>query len=474
MAGASGPKIIIAGKNKTCLDLNLEIRERLFGNAHLPVSTGDIIIIGGNNYRKGIFNGEFGVVNKAAENSISRTVYIKDKKPVTLTWRDVELIFPENGSENKIVTGKLLENFLYGDNFLLPEESQSLYIDFTKRHPLLKTHTDEFDLAISQDPFFNCLLFKYGYAVTCHKAQGGEWENVFTVWDYDNTPGFNCYIDPQTRRGRDNETFFRWAYTAVTRASGKIYTLNPPFFNSYSSMTFVEAAALNSLNQLTGKTAEIEEIQIDNEMLEVLGKFSLNNHPVQIQDHFIKVRHLVRKKYIEISGWEKKNYEIVYHFRRENHYAAIKTWMNGNYVFNGKYQNYPGAINNEKLSGEVEKLLQGLPVLNVKRDTIETILPRLEFESELEERFPFTRHLFEEIDSILKDTGIAIIEIEHLQFKERYTFSKRDEIVVLDIEYKQNGFFGRMVPLINKTNSPELLIEVRNKLLILKTQEYAG
>lgn len=469
----TGSKIIIAGKNKTCLNLNLEIRERLFHNAHLLVRNGDIIIMGGNNYRKGVFNGEFGVVNKAAGESVSRIVYIKDKKPITLTWRDVELIFPENGGENKIVTGKLLENFLYGDNFLHPDETQSLYIDFTKRHPLLKPRTDEFNLAISQDPFFNCLLFKYGYAVTCHKAQGGEWENVFTVWDHDNTPGFNYFIDPQTRRGRDNETFFRWAYTAITRASKKIYALNPPFFNSYSSMTFIEAPALNSLNQLTGKTPETEEVKIDNEILAELHKFGLNNHSIQIQDHFIKVRHLARMQYIQISGWEKKNYEIIYHFERENRYAALKTWINGNNDFNGKFQVVPGARNNEELSRAVQKLLQGLGILCVKRNTVETVLPRLAFESDLEERFPFTRNLSEALDSILKDTGIRIIDIEHLQFKERYTFGRGGEYAVLDIEYKQNGFFGRIVPLNNKTNSISLLGEIRDKITTLK-QEYAG
>ena len=55
-------KIVIASKNKTCFDLNLQIRTRIFNHANLPIQKSDIIIMGGNNYRKNVFNGEFGVI----------------------------------------------------------------------------------------------------------------------------------------------------------------------------------------------------------------------------------------------------------------------------------------------------------------------------------------------------------------------------------------------------------------------------
>ena len=82
--GAASPKIIIAYKNKTCLDLNLQIRERRFGNRNLPVQKGDIVIMGGNNYRKGVFNGEFAVVNEVSIRVTQRTISLRGRKPVTL------------------------------------------------------------------------------------------------------------------------------------------------------------------------------------------------------------------------------------------------------------------------------------------------------------------------------------------------------------------------------------------------------
>ena len=64
-----------------------------------------------------------------------------------------------------------------------------------------------------EDPYFNALQIKYAYAVTCHKAQGGQWTNVFVDQGYV-TEDF---------LGVD---YFRWLYTAFTRATGTLYLVN--------------------------------------------------------------------------------------------------------------------------------------------------------------------------------------------------------------------------------------------------------
>ena len=70
-----------------------------------------------------------------------------------------------------------------------------------------------------RDPYVNALQVKYAYAVTGHKAQGGQWKSVFVDQGY------------VTEEMIDRE-YVRWLYTAVTRASGKLYLLNfhPRFF----------------------------------------------------------------------------------------------------------------------------------------------------------------------------------------------------------------------------------------------------
>jgi tRNA A37 threonylcarbamoyladenosine biosynthesis protein TsaE len=470
---AASPKIIIASKNKTCLDLNLQIRERRFGSADLPVQKSEIVIMGGNNYRKGIFNGEFAVVNEVSDSITQRTVALRGKDPVTLYWRDVELIFPDAESTNKMVKGKMLENFLYGDNFLKPEETQALYVDFTSRHKGLKPKSEEFKEAIMHDEYFNCLLMKFGYAVTCHKAQGGEWDNVFTVWDNDNTEGFDCFIDKQRRAGKVNHNFYRWAYTAITRASSNLFALNPPFFNSYSSMSFLDAEVITSMNELTGNQIQAEEIILDIEMWQQLTQLNLIAQPVQLQDHFIKVRHAARKKFIDIIGWDRIGYEIRYTLKREQDSAVFKTFVNGKNEFKNALSPMPNLSPNEAFNNSIAAIVNHLPNISIKRNTPETIINRIEFEFELEEQYPFTRSLFDDISLLCEETNIAIESVAHLAYRERYTFRHNQEVAVLDFEYKSNGVFGRILPVLNKTNSQSLVLEIKTALQTLKQEEHA-
>ena len=65
------------------------------------------------------------------------------------------------------------------------------------------------------DPHYNVLQVKYAYALTCHKAQGGQWLNVFVDFGY------------LTEEMMD-ESFYRWLYTALTRATLRIYLVNLP------------------------------------------------------------------------------------------------------------------------------------------------------------------------------------------------------------------------------------------------------
>jgi len=471
---ATSPKIIIASKNKTCLNLNLQIRKRRFGNAKLPVQKSDIVIMGGNNYRKGIFNGEFAVVNNVSEVRTKRTIPLRGKNPVTLSWRDVELVFPDSESNNKIVNGKMLENFLYGDNFLKPEETQALYIDFTTRHKGLKPKTEEFKDAIMQDEYFNSILMKYGYAVTCHKAQGGEWDNVFTVWDNDNAEGFNCYNDIQRKAGKTNQGFYRWAYTAITRASKTLYTLNPPFFNSYATMAFLDVKVIDSLNELTGKQMQTEEINLDDELLQALSQLNLLEQSIPLQDHFIRVREAVRKQYIEIVGWEKLGYEIRYYFKREQDNAVFKTFVNGKNEFKNALVPMQNHTTNVEFNNTIIEILNQLPNVIIKRNTAETIINKIEFDFELEEKFPFTRNLFDDITLLFGETNINIDAVNHQHYKERYTFKRNQELAVIDFEYTQNGFFGRVVPIAKETNSQDLIAAIQAALKTFKQEDYAS
>ncbi len=66
---------------------------------------------------------------------------------------------------------------------------------------------------IVKNEYFNALQIKYAYAITCHKAQGGEWPIVYIDHDY--------LIAEML-----DSSFYKWLYTAFTRAKQKIYLIN--------------------------------------------------------------------------------------------------------------------------------------------------------------------------------------------------------------------------------------------------------
>lgn len=74
--------------------------------------------------------------------------------------------------------------------------------------------------ALSKDPYYNALRVKFGYAITCHKAQGGEWKSVF----------IKCSTYHQNQKTKD---YFKWLYTAITRSTNKIYLLDAPNLVSF-------------------------------------------------------------------------------------------------------------------------------------------------------------------------------------------------------------------------------------------------
>lgn len=466
-------KIIICYKNKTALDLNRAIRRDKFGD-DLPIQASDTVIIGGNNYRLGIMNGEFAIVSEANPSVESREVsyYTKGGKTqsVRLTWRSISLVLPDENNQPKNVNGFILENYLYGDNYLKPEEQRALYVDFKNRHPKLKKGTEEFKEAIINDKYFNCILLKYGYAVTCHKAQGGEWANAFVFWDRGTQANFNFYESEHNRSGKTNSEFYRWAYTAVTRASKKLFCVNPPYFSSFSGMNFIDVNVQQAFNTLTGQTTPIEEINI-NAALTELEKFGLADAPLTIQDHFIHRWSNLQKKYIDVIRWEKKGHEIWYQFSREGKTAAFKNWVNGQNVFNSKFQKIPSLTNSVELFETITKILEDAPPIVVNRNNIEGILTQIEFDVAIEEEKPFLKNLFDFISKGLSEDE-TITNIQHLAYRERYAIEKNSSPCIIDFEYDGAGFFGRVLPLENKCNSPELLAKIKTIVNNLKEADY--
>jgi hypothetical protein len=95
-----------------------------------------------------------------------------------------------------------------------------------------KVGSEKFKMELKSDPFYNALRVKYGYAITCHKAQGGEWDRVF--------------IDYYGRISLKNDPL-RWCYTATTRGINTVYTINAPNFGKLDRFKFTQIGKISNL-----------------------------------------------------------------------------------------------------------------------------------------------------------------------------------------------------------------------------------
>ena len=130
------------------------------------------------------------------------------------TFVDATLEFPDFDHFQMQLT--LLTDTLQAEAPALTKQQQdTLYNNIMEDYasdPTLRSKQDRLK-ALRQDPYYNALQIKYAYAVTCHKAQGGQWTNVFIDQGYMT----DDMLTPD---------YFRWLYTAITRATHRVFFVN--------------------------------------------------------------------------------------------------------------------------------------------------------------------------------------------------------------------------------------------------------
>lgn len=264
---------IIAYSNRQALDYNLAIRRHYYGADAPRLKEGDLLMICRNNYayEYELFNGNIVQVESCGPDDelIRRRVRVKLGKErietIDLAFRNATIKFAVNGKPASL-------NVVLLDNFLDDKSgsvggllARALIVDFNNRLPQelkarmgeirrlmsskdvltpeQQTLCDSYNKLLLNDRYYNALICKYGYAMTCHKAQGGEWDNVF--------------VDMCRFGGTANENYFRWAYTALTRASKKIWHFRSPDFN-YISNLVVEEIKLSSKIRVSNYAADAD------------------------------------------------------------------------------------------------------------------------------------------------------------------------------------------------------------------------
>jgi exodeoxyribonuclease V len=202
--------IIICRSNKRANIYNRGIRNTIFYREE-ELTSGDMLMIAKNNYYwcndckeiDFIANGDTAVVKRIRK---SEEIYGFRFAQVLLSFHDYDDIEIE---------AKVLLDTLNSDSPALPKEmNDKLFYSILEDYADIRIKKERIK-KMKEDVHYNALQIKYAYAITGHKAQGGQWENVFLDQGYMS----DDYLTPD---------YFRWLYTAITRATKTLYLVNWP------------------------------------------------------------------------------------------------------------------------------------------------------------------------------------------------------------------------------------------------------
>ena len=201
--------VVICRSNKRANIYNKGIRDRILYREE-EVSTGDRLMVVKNNY---FWTGRSTEMDFIANGEIVEVLRIRHTCEMhDFRFGDLQVRFPDSDMEVEI---RILLDTLQNETPSLPKElGDKLYFN------VLESYADERTKAgklkkVKADPYYNAVQVKYAYALTCHKAQGGQWSNVFLDVGY-------------LTRDMLGEDFCRWLYTAFTRATQRLYLVNLP------------------------------------------------------------------------------------------------------------------------------------------------------------------------------------------------------------------------------------------------------
>jgi exodeoxyribonuclease-5 len=208
--------LVICRSNKNANLYNQHIRNRVLYREE-ELTGGDFIMVVRNNYFWS--NHEEKGQGFIANGDMAKVLNVRNvHEQHGFRFADVSLEFID-GMEVEPLICRVLINTLHVDAPNLPFEDQTrLYNAIQEDYIHIGNKKERLD-AIKEDPYYNALQIKFAMAVTCHKAQGGQWDAVFVD---------QGYLTDELL----NTEFLRWLYTACTRATKELFLLNfnPKFF----------------------------------------------------------------------------------------------------------------------------------------------------------------------------------------------------------------------------------------------------
>ena len=207
--------IVVTRSNARAVAYNRGIRARVLCMEN-ELDSGDQVLVAKNNYHW-VTSSEQEAdrgMSFIANGDVARVVRLRrERSEHGFRFADATLAFPDY--DDVEIDATVLLDTLQAESPALPRESQdSLFQRVWDDYPEITTKRERLK-AVREDPYFNALQLKYAYAVTCHKAQGGQWQCVFVDQGY-------------VTEDMLDADYLRWLYTALTRARERVYLVNWP------------------------------------------------------------------------------------------------------------------------------------------------------------------------------------------------------------------------------------------------------
>ena len=198
---------IIVRSNKRANQYNQQIRFRIRGQEN-EISTGDYVMVVKNNYYWLSDSSSAGFIANGDICEVLRIISIKEL--YGFHFAEVSLRMIDYSDMQPFDTVLLLDTLTSESPSLTYEESNKLYEAIKEDYTHEKSKYKQY-LAIKKNKYFNALQVKFSYAITCHKSQGGQWNTVFIEQPY-LPEGVSI-------------AYYRWLYTAITRAKEMLYLI---------------------------------------------------------------------------------------------------------------------------------------------------------------------------------------------------------------------------------------------------------
>lgn len=443
---------ILCYSNSDAQKVNYWIKNSILKNGN--ELTNDDLVIFGNNIRvedendpfaepKKIYNGQFGSILSVSD------LIIKDEKLLTpLYFRQTKIQLKET---NHVLSFLSFENFRLSDkgelskeeiisfNILLNQLSEKEIFNFKNG----KYHADEElkSLLEKYDPktrkgitklqkalqkhlrnipsseyykFKNSAQIRFGWALTVHKSMSYKWNEI--------------YFNVQTGGGKTNETYFKWIYTGLIRATQKVSLINyepiSPFFKLTINPSVPKIEKGKELFYVADKTADLSNF---NKTISEKYNFPDTENQSSLLQLFQFVENKIAQNGLSINLINHPNYQELYE-------------INGSSSENATFSIYY----NNKGQFKMPNLMKSTP-----KEFGEELINLLKSENQISD-FTFIqsnwrKFAYEQLHQNLKPKEIGFSYIIQVPYKDTIQLNNGKETIVADLYYDGDGFFTSMI-----------------------------